>query len=43
MVEETPAQLEAPSEFDRNLEAVRELINEDPRRAANVMKEWVSG
>jgi len=36
-------QFDAPNQFDRNLEAVRGLIHNDPKRAANVMKEWVNG
>ncbi|MEM7252306.1 MAG: flagellar basal-body MS-ring/collar protein FliF [Pseudomonadota bacterium] len=28
-------------EFERNLSAVRQLVTDDPRRAANVLKDWV--
>ena len=28
-------------EFERNLSTVRQLVSEDPRRAANVLKDWV--
>ncbi len=40
---ESVPQLGAPNEFERNLQSVRNMINDDPRRAANVMKEWVNG
>lgn len=35
--------LGGPNEFERSLEAVRSLVSDDPKRAANVMKEWVGG
>jgi flagellar M-ring protein FliF len=39
---ETRSALQGPSAFERNLETVRHLVATDPRRAANVMKEWVA-
>ncbi|MCH9670189.1 MAG: flagellar M-ring protein FliF [Gammaproteobacteria bacterium] len=44
VLQEDVVQLEAAArsgDFERNLSAVRALVTEDPRRAANVLKDWV--